>query len=97
ARVLTDNEAYRLSVMRVQNYRLKGTHVRATLPTARGLIRVEGDVDFRRRLGFAKVSGAGAASGVYQWTPTRVLTWSAKGRQLGRPVKLPDRTAASRA
>jgi hypothetical protein len=96
-RKVSEAEAYRLSVMRVQNFRLRGAHITATLPGAGGTIRVSGDVDYRRKIGFAKVTGAGAASGVYQWTPTKVLTWTAQGRALTRPAKLPTRPAALRA
>lgn len=95
-RKLTDAEALRASVMRFQNFRTQGVHVRALVPAGGGTALVEGDVDYRRRLGFAKVTNAGPASGVYQWNASKVLTWTAKGRSPTRPVKLPVRVATER-
>jgi hypothetical protein len=88
-RTLTDDEAYRVSVMRYQNFRTGGVHVRATLPGSKGRVLVLGDVDFRRKVGFAKVTNGGVISGVYQWTPRKVVSWPISGKGLNRPKKAP--------
>jgi hypothetical protein len=88
-RKLTDDEAYRASVMRYQNFRTGGMHVRATLPGSKGRVLVVGDVDVRGKVGFAKVTNGGQISGVYQWTPRKVVSWPSSGPGVRRPAKVP--------
>jgi hypothetical protein len=88
-RQLSDDEAYRASVMRYQNFRTGGAHVRATLPGSKGRLVLVGDVDFRGKVGFAKVTNGGVVSGIYQWTPRKVVSWPVRGPGAQRPAKLP--------
>ena len=88
-RALSDDEAYRASVMRYQNFRTGGVHVRATLPGSKDRVLVLGDVDMRGNVGFAKVTNGRGISGVYQWTPRKVVSWPISGPGVRRPAKAP--------
>lgn len=94
-RPVTADEAARLGAMRFNNYRGTGVHVRTEVDQDGEIVRIEGDVDYRARLGYAKVSGAGAAF-TLQWNEARLVAWPSAERSPIPPAKLPARTPTRR-
>jgi hypothetical protein len=96
ARPVTAQEADRLALTRFQNYRATGAHFRTRVSSPEGALAVEGDVDYRMQLGYARVSGAGDAF-FLQWSDSTLLAWPAKPTVSVSPGKLPAGKPVGRA
>jgi hypothetical protein len=88
SRPVTAQEADRLAITRFQNYRATGAHFRTRVSSPEGALALEGDVDFRDELGYARISGAGGAF-MLQWSDATLLAWTAKATASTSPGKLP--------
>ncbi|MFC0436436.1 hypothetical protein [Kutzneria buriramensis] len=75
-RALTSDEANRLAITRFRNYQTGGRAVTITVPSTAGGLVITGSVDYRAKLGYGVVHGAGrdtSSDGLVQWTATTVL------------------------
>jgi hypothetical protein len=75
-RALTSDEANRLAITRFRNYQAGGRAVRITVPSTAGGLVITGSIDYRTKLGYGVVHGAGrdtSSDGLIQWTATTVL------------------------
>jgi hypothetical protein len=76
SRALTSDEADRLAITRFRNYEAGGRAVTITVPGTDGTLVITGSVDYRARLGYGVVHGAGrdtSSNGLIEWTATSVL------------------------
>ncbi len=87
-RTITDDEALRLALMRFANHRAGGSHFRAEVPSSRGTLFVDGDVDHRRNVGFGQVSGPRSAETV-QWNTARRAAWRSDAGTVRTPTQVP--------
>lgn len=87
-RTINDEEALRLALMRFSNHRAGGSHFRAEVPSARGTLFVDGDVDHRRNVGFGQVSGPRSAETV-QWDIARRAAWRSEAGTVRTPPEVP--------
>lgn len=95
-RPVSADEADRLAVMRFQNYRGTGLHFNTEIVAGKATLRLDGDVDFRKELGYAKIAGAGS-SFTLQWDARTLVAWPGSSAGPSPPAKLPTRTPARRA
>lgn len=75
-RALTSDEADRLAITRFRNYEAGGRAVTITVPGTDGTLVITGSVDYRAKLGYGVVHGAGrdtSSNGLIEWTATSVL------------------------
>lgn len=75
-RPLTADEANLLAVTRFRNYEAGGRAVTITVPTTSGGLVVTGSVDYRAKIGYGVVRGAGrgtSSDGLIQWNTTTVF------------------------
>ncbi len=94
-RPVTAAEADRLAVMRFTNFRGTGVRFRTQLNTARGVLTFNGDVDYRRKLGYAEVSGVGSSFTI-EWDAATLLAWPSRVEVPTPPQKLPAGRPAAR-
>lgn len=95
-RPLTAAEADRLAITRFDNYRGTGVRFRTSVSSAQGPLTLVGDVDYRRKLGYALVSGAGSAL-ILQWDETRLVAWPASSAATVPPAGPPSSGGSGRA
>ena len=95
-RPVSADEANRLAVMRFQNYRGTGLHFNTEIVAGKATLRLDGDVDFRKELGYAKIAGAGS-SFTLQWDARTLVAWPGSSAGPSPPAKLPTGTPARRA
>jgi hypothetical protein len=75
-RALTSDEANRLAITRFRDYQVGGRAVRITVPSTAGGLVITGSIDYRAKLGYGVVHGAGrdtSSDGLIEWTATTVL------------------------
>lgn len=76
ARPLSQDEADRLAVVRFRDYQARTVPVDVTYPAQSGAVHLSGDVDFRRELGYVRLSTDGrsdaGSTGLVQFTPSAV-------------------------
>lgn len=95
-RPVTAAQADRLAVMRLNNHRSTGVHFTTRVSSARGPLRIEGDVDYRAGAGYATIAGAGS-SFTLQWSGRTLLAWPAAAGATTAPPTLPRGAPARRA
>lgn len=75
-RALTSDEANRLAITRFRNYQAHGRAVTITVPGTAGGLTVTASVDYRGKLGYGVVHGAGrdtSSDGLIEWSTAAVL------------------------
>ncbi|MER5264972.1 hypothetical protein ABTZ99_23125 [Actinosynnema sp. NPDC002837] len=75
-RALTSDEVNRLAIARFRNFEAGGRAVTITVPTTAGGLVITGSIDYRAKLGYGVVRGAGrdtSSDGLIQWNPTAVF------------------------
>ena len=92
---MTADEANRLAIMRFVGYQAGGQHFHTELATGQGLLVVDGDLDYRQRVGYAKVSGSGS-SFTLQWNTTTLLAWPSLEPGASPPPELPAAVPTNR-
>nr|WP_319688626.1 hypothetical protein [Streptomyces sp. ME19-01-6] len=93
-RALTSDEANRLAVTRFRNYEAGGRAVTINVPGTAGGLTITGSVDYRGKVGYGVVHGAGrdtSSDGLIQWTATTVFVHP----MTNTPAKAPARPPGS--
>jgi len=75
-RALTADEANRLAITRFRNYQAGGRAVTITVPSAEGGLAITASIDYRAKIGYGVVRGAGrdtSSDGLIEWTASTVL------------------------
>ncbi|MBM9508911.1 hypothetical protein [Actinacidiphila acididurans] len=89
---VTSDEANRLAITRFRNYQAGGRAMTITVPSTGGGLVVTGSVDYRARIGYGVVRGAGrdtSSDGLIEWTSTTVYVHPMAAVSAEAPVSPP--------
>ncbi|WP_245617401.1 hypothetical protein [Amycolatopsis taiwanensis] len=98
-RALTSDEANRLAITRFRNYQAGGRAVTITVPNAAGGLVIKGSIDYRGKLAYGVVHGAGrdtSSDGLIEWTAATVLVHPMANTPAEAPASPPGSDWVSR-